>query len=423
METSLSQQPALTEVEAKRRLAAAVRRGTPSWLWEDVWPGEWQAALDEIAGVTREILATGSSVASLKGAAGPIGIAAYTSGMGPLLGYWIGAGLVDAPADTRELLELHYRHNVRRMETMTNAAREVVSRLAEAGIKVTVLKVMQSASTHFPSPGARPSTDVVLYIAPADKPLAEELLRQLDYTPEAERRLPDERSWRHRLSTTWPQSLSLVHWNDPWDIDVHTSVNRRSAAGAPVIGFDDLIARGAVTYWAVNPSAAALSPPAEILFLAAHAGYTCTNLRLIRLVELALAIRSSRRDGGEGVWREIVELGEETGTLGSAYPALALTEALVPGEIPYDVLENCRGRTPATVVEVIRDLSPATGHRILRCDVRERYMWSTSLWAKIKQLLHDLVPAEQPLGAVWSIYKIRFWRVVRRRLAFRSSSS
>lgn len=423
MEISLTNQPALTEWEAKRRLAAAVRQGTPSWLWREVAPGEWQAALDEIERVTRDILVGGSSVESLKGAAEPIGIAAYTSGMGPLLGYWIVTGLLEAPADTRELLKLHYYHNVRRMETIAKAASDVVSHLVEAGIKVTVLKGMQTAYTHFPSPGTRPSIDVDLYIAPADKPLAEEMLRRLEYTPEIERQLPDERPWRHRSSTTWPQSLSLVHWNDPWDIDVHTSVNRRSAAGASVIRFDDLIAAGAVARWVVNPVAAALAPAAEILFLAAHAGYTCTNLRLIRLLELALAARSSRRDGGEGVWREIVELGEETGTLGSAYPALALTDALVPGEIPFDVLEKCRGRTPATVVNVINDLTPATAHRILRCDVRERYMWSTSLRAKIKLLLHDLVPADQPLSAVWSIYKIRFWRVVRRRLAFRSSNS
>ena len=46
-----------------------------------------------------------------------IGIAAFTSSMGPLLGFWNQMGLLDAKPSVQSVIELNYSHNSERMAT------------------------------------------------------------------------------------------------------------------------------------------------------------------------------------------------------------------------------------------------------------------------------------------------------------------
>jgi len=412
----------LSEDEVRRRFAWGVQQGVPYWIWPASSIPDWQSALFEIERVARQTLSSGRCDVPLRGKADDIGIAAYTSGMGPLMGYWISAGLLHAPGATEEVLALHYRHNSIRMERLAEQSSRAVAHLTDGGVKVTVLKGLHTAFTCFPMPGTRPTSDIDLMIPPQDKPAADRILRDLNYRPEHSLTEPAEQFWRHVSSSVVPQSLSYVHQDDPWGIDLHTSANRRYAQGAPVIRFDELIDFVEFGRWPLCQGARTLEPAAAVLFLACHASCHFSNLRMLRLVEMVLVIRESQRLP-KWTWNEVVELGLQTKTLASAYPALALAETLAPGTVPENVLWKCKSDAPRAVVHVVANLSPATAHRMVRCSLQERYMWTSSLHGKIKQLLYDVVPLDQPFRSWAKIFKIRIWRILRGRLSLRSSNS
>lgn len=396
--------------EFDKRVSWAVSRGVPQWLWPHVEPTDWQNGLHSIERVAREILSTGKANEPLEGPADAIGVAAYTSGMGPLLGFWLAEGRLTAPSDIGELLARHYRHNSERMRRLVGHTVEVVQLLGEGGIPVTVLKGMDSALNCFPALGARATSDIDLFVAPSDRLRTESILSGLGYSAEHKSTLPDEQFWRHRSSALAPQSLAMVHKCDPWGIDLHTSTNRRYALGSPVIRLDDLVSRVAVDPWRAHAHAQVLAPVPAALFLACHAGCDLSSMRMVRLVELVMLVRRTVR-GEAFSWREFAEIGGVSGTLPHAYAALSLATSLVPDAIPLDVLERARCKVPPAALRVLARLTPATAQVVFRCSAQERYMWTPSLGGRIRQIAHDLFPTEMPASKWLPTFKRRLLRV------------
>src|SRR3990170_216555 len=118
MEAALPTSSRLSEDEVRSRFAWGVQQGVPYWVWPANSIQGWQSALFEIERVARQILSSGRCDVPLRGEADDIGIAAYTSGMGPLLGHWISAGLLQATGATEQVLALHYWHNSIRMHRL-----------------------------------------------------------------------------------------------------------------------------------------------------------------------------------------------------------------------------------------------------------------------------------------------------------------
>src|SRR5438128_1120704 len=97
----------LTEHEVRERFDHAVRQGHRNWLWPDASVEGWRAALAQFEAVARQVLTDGRGHEPLQGRPEDIGVAGYTSGMGPLLGAWLRQGLIVAPAGIAETLDLH----------------------------------------------------------------------------------------------------------------------------------------------------------------------------------------------------------------------------------------------------------------------------------------------------------------------------
>lgn len=402
----------LTPEQVRQRFDWAVRQGNPTWLWPDVNADEWYSAQRQIEGVVREVLLHGRASTLLQGEDAAIGVAGYVSGMGPLLGYWIRVDLISATPSIAAVFDQHYRHNASRMERMSQWAITVVNRLADRGVRVTVLKGMHTAFSFFPEAGSRPMSDIDLLIDPGDRDVAAEVLRHMGFLPGRISENPPEQNWRKAGSSTVPRSLAFVHADDPWSVDLQTSLNRRYSYGAPVLNLDSLKIPAAMELWGLCGRASTLGPAALAVHLACHASCGHESLTLLRLVEFVLVVRKGR-DTSCFSWAEFVGLADRSGALAMTYPALRLAEQLAPGTVPEHVLETCERRAPLPVRRVIERLEPHSAQRVFRCSLEERFMWTRSPFDRLVQVFREIWPPGTPISVQFWICRMRAWRLVR----------
>lgn len=396
----------------RARFALAARQGHPAWLWPEVSLSDWQAALVNLADAIAAVLA--GKPARIDGAAAAIGIAAYSSGTGPLLGLWLERGLLAADAGVAALLRLHLHHNRLRMAMLTAETARLSTAMAEQGLRPVLLKGLHTAHGYFPEAGARPVSDVDLLVDPGEETMAAAVLTDLGYVPgRPGRGIPAQRDWRRPETSTAPRTLSFVHYQDPWSIDVQGSLNRRYAPGAPIARLDDVRHAGDPP-GAITLGAATLPQPLLLLHLAVHAGCGFQNLNLIRLVELILVIRHDG-DSGALAWPAFLAAGRRAGALGMAYAALQLGEALAPGTVPAHVLAACRAEAPVRLRRLVARLTPATAHRVARRSFAEKFVWQRSGLGLARQLIAEIVPANAAtLAEAGRIYHSRAMKLLRR---------
>ena len=396
----------------RARFALAARLGHPTWLWPDVSVVDWQAAVVSLADAIAAILA--GKPARIDGVAAAIGIAAYSSGTGPLLGLWLDRGLLDAETDVAALLRLHLHHNRLRMAMLSAETERLTAAMAMRGMRPTLLKGLHTAHGYFPESGARPVSDVDLLIDPAAEPMAAGVLAELGYVAgRPSRGIPPQCDWRQPEASDVPQSLSFVHYRDPWSIDLQRSLNRRYAPGAPIARLDDL-RRACDPPTPTMLGAATLSQPLLLLHLAVHAGCGFQNLNLIRLIELILVIR---RDGDSGslAWPAFLDAGRRVDALGMAFAALQLCEMLAPETVPAHILAACRDAAPVRLRKLVARLTPATAHRVVRRSFGEKFVWQRSGAGLARQLIAEIAPADATTFAeVARIYRTRAMKLLRR---------
>jgi hypothetical protein len=400
--------PELLTGEVRRRFAWARRQGRPAWLWPDVPIEAWRSAMESIAGVTAALLA-GQDRVRLEGEPEAIGLAGYTSGMGPLLGLWLEQGRLQAADGLAVTLGRHLTHNRLRAARMETAAARIVGRLAARGIETLVLKGAHTASAYFPEPGARPASDIDLLVAAGDAVAAERVMRDCGLAFKG--RTKWESGWADPSPRDEPRSLTYVHAEDPWSIDLHNALNISVGRGTPLAELDRAWPMSSVRWWPADPRGRVLDQPLLLLHLAAHAGAGWQNLTLLRQVELVLVIRKDLA-AGRLSWDAFLNTGSRTNALGYAYPALRLAEKLAPGTVPDEVLDRCGGHAPRAVRRALEQLTPATAQRIDRTSLGEHFMWAEGWRGRLRLLCADMLP-----GGSWPefrrIYEERAWRLIR----------
>ncbi|HEX8655183.1 MAG TPA: nucleotidyltransferase family protein [Allosphingosinicella sp.] len=366
--------------EVRRRLEAAHGARGPDWVWPDVDEADWRSALCALAGAASAVL-SGKRAPKLRGDPATLAVAGYTSGIGPLIGYWIEGGLVSAEPGAAEVFELQLRHNRLRIDRLRAEASVAALLLRDAGIETTVLKGMHTAFDHFPEPGTRPCSDIDLLVPNHLFAAAGEAMRRNGYVPGRSGQTPIQREWRRPDAPGQVRSLSLVHAEDPWTIDLQGSLDRSFAPGnfARLQALADRSPRGP---WSQDSAATVLTQPLLIIHLACHASNGLQSLNLLRLVEIVLVLRRDPPD-----WRALVEAAASVGALGFLYPAFRVAEDFVPGTIDDKVLAACAADAPARVRAVIADHDPASIHRIARRSWRESVMWCPTRRSRLAALL------------------------------------
>jgi hypothetical protein len=399
----------ISEDQFRERRMKAGRSGNPAWLWPEVPVDEWVQATRHIAEAVSSML-NGATGAVPPSDPKTFSLACYTSGVGPLLGYWVEQGTLEAAKDVRDLLALHLEHARARARKVGAQSREIVSALIDDGVPVVVLKGAHTAHAYFPDPATRPASDLDLLVPPDFSAQAEVGLAKQGLGCAARSR--GEASWRHPDSAQGPKSLWFVHADDPWSVDLRTSLNFTASPGATLARFESADPIETSDPWPLNPEAGVLSQPLLLLYLAAHAGGGLHSLTLLRMVEIVFVVRKDI-ESGRLAWDDFLHLGAVTNALGATYPALRMAEKLAPGTIPSTVLEICAEIAPPRARTIVDKLEPATAHRVDRASVAEHFMWVGGVSGWFRQLASDIAPGSE----FWPIYQKRMYRLIRGRVS------
>ncbi len=401
---------ALSAEDIRARFREARRSGRPAWLWPELPVDEWRDALGSIEGAVRAVLNGGHARAPFLGSTIAIGVACYTSGLGPLLGRWAEEGRLHLSDELAALVALHLDHNRARTSRMGAAAATLLQAMVAEDVPIVLLKAIHNGPVYFPETGTRPASDIDLLIRPEDAPIAESVLGRLGFGLRG--RGARESSWMPEGMVPEPRSLTFVHADDPWSIDLHTSLDIGPGQGLPIARLDLGSPMVDAPPSAHFPGAGILPQPLLLLHLATHAGAGLHNLTMLRLVELVLVIR---RDEAAGTlsWTDFLDLGVRCGALGFAYPALLLCQALAPGTVPGPVLAVCAHHAPGRVRRVLARLTPATAQRVERGSLSEHFMWAQGWLGLARQIAADLAPDAGSWRDFCAIYERRAWQILR----------
>jgi hypothetical protein len=391
-------------------------------LWPDLPQEERRAAMGEIRKVVENMVAGGARPARLSAAdaheARVLGVAAFTAGMGPLMGWWFEEGRIEASSHARDVLMLHLRHGRLRSARLRDQTCRIARAMHHAGIHPILLKGMHTAGEFFPDPATRPTADIDLLVATPEHALAEGVLADLGFT-ETNRPTHVPRSDWSLPNTSEVASIELDHAENAWNVDLHASLDRWYFRGLHADlgpGLLDTSRRTQVDGEHVR----VLDQPYLLAFLALHAGYDLSAIRLVRLVELVWVIRAeleSRRLD----WAEFGALLERTGTSRFVYPALALAEELAPDTVGAGLLRRLeRSATPRMhrVLDAVRhaELGPLHERSL---DVK--LAWAIGGREALLALSEVLLPTGFSIAhALETRMSLARWRITRRITALRS---
>ncbi len=410
--------------EIDRRYAWARHRGHPQYLWPSVSVSSWRASLHSIADATTDVLTHPGRPVSLTPRRGSdaraLGIAAFTSGMGPLLGYWIESGQLEAAPEVASILRLHLWHGRVRAERLAQRLEHVLQELHHQGVTATVLKGAHTGAVYFPEPATRPISDIDLAVAPPHVEQTETVLRAAGLVRVKQQSRPRKSTWS---PTPEPQlrSLELTHADNPWAVEIHESLDR-DFYGVRMIRVGSLDSDCTTEWRAGEIPTRVLAQPWLLAYLALHASEEFHQIQLVRMVELVLVIRADLASG-RLAWGDVLSLLDRAHATRFAFPALQLAERLLPGTLDETLLTKLAGAATPSMRRVIDGLEPGDAQRLDRVTLQERFMWAKGPIETLRRLGRFIVPSgtDVPLRTMGSMQWSRLMRVVRGRVSLRET--
>lgn len=394
--------------EAPRRIREARMRGRPRWLWPSLPVPLWRAATAEVVRAAGEVLAGRAAVLDGERRIGAeaLGIAAFLTGTGPLLGHWMERGALAADADAAALFALHLAHGRARAERTERMLDAALSALAAAGVEPIAAKGMATARTLFPEPGVRPMGDVDLVVPPAAVDAAERALAAAGFARLAgdyERR-PYHADWRPPGDDGAVHSLSLLHRDNPLALNLRNGFDRHTPLGRVRLGWP---APGdTVPLPGVHAPARALAGPFLLAHLAAHASEQRENLLLIRLVELVLALRAGADAAAVDAFLRARRMRHRV------YPAIALAERLAPGTVDARLMRALADAAGPRLRRTVEALDPAYLQRLDQPVAGGQAFAARGPADDLRAALHRLVPFTSP-ARLAQVYGTRLKRLFR----------
>ena len=407
------------EIDARFRWAR--QRGHPHYLWPNIPIPAWRAGLGKIERVTAKLLDPPCARVRLELIddieVEALGVAAFTSGMGPLLGCWIETGVLETEAELEALLRLHLEHGRRRVARLEWELTQVLDTLRDAGIVATVIKGAHTSRAYFPQPGTRPMADIDLVVASQDIEIANRALAAAGYIFSPVRySWPASHEWIPPSAPRSLRSIELTHAENPYTIELHGSLDR-DFYGVRTLNFDLFHAEGSRPWQELHVAARVLVQPLLVALLAAHTAQELQYLPLVRLAELVLVIRqdsaSDRLD-----WAALSSMIERLDARRFVYPAFELVERLVPGTIDGDFSAQLRRAATPRMRRMLERLGPSTAQQLGEASLDIRFMWAAGAKEHLRRAGQLVWPprAGRSLRRLRDIYRERLYQVLRGRV-------
>jgi hypothetical protein len=411
----------LTPSEIEARFRWARRQGHIAYLWPDVPVDAWRACAREIEHATRDALALDDRHVELVLPPGAdtraAGIAAFTSGMGPLLGHWISRNRLTAAADLAALLGVHLDHGRRRADTMRDALLATLDVLAARGIEAVIVKSAHTAGAYFEEPGVRPAADIDLVVPPRRAGEAAKALAAQGYQLIKAQRRPWKSDWVPPTAPRALRSIELTHADNPFTVELHDSLDR-DFFGVRTLRLGKLGPGNTVPSPGIHPASHVLTQPWLTVFLAAHASEELHQLQLIRIVELVQVLRRDLTDGHTD-WPELMSAIRFVDGTRFVYPAFELAEQLVPGLVDPAARAELRAAAPLRMRRVLERMSPGTAQRLEGLSIDERFLWVGGPFDMLRRLALLVWPTRGQSRPLRHVYGDRFTRLLRGRVSLR----
>ena len=373
----------------------ARRQGHPRYLWPEVPMAHWRMALRSIERAVTGLLAERPATLELPGGMNvqALGIAAYTSGLGPWLGHACLNGRLHTSAAVADLLEAHLTHNRQRSDRLQAELGRVIALLNNAGAQPVLLKSAHTMFEYFEEPALRPCTDLDIAAAPGTFDRAAEILRGAGYTADTRQRWPRRCDFIPPGAPRSLRSLQLVHADNPYTVEIHATIDRVFHGVRTV-----RIPAHALTTEGARPDTQVLHPVWLAVYLALHAAEELYHLQLLRLVELHAVLRDDFTDSA--AWAELARVVEALDVARFVYPGFELVERLHSGIMPRWLLERWSQQCPVRVrrtlqVDFVSDLQ-----RLETLSAAQRFLWVSRPVEAGRRLAFLVFGSPRPLARV-----------------------
>lgn len=376
-----------THDELAQRVARWDRTRDIRALWPGIDRGALQRAADALGAAVASWLRGEHPAleATLGDDARALGVAAMLTGAGPLVGLFVERGAADATPAVAAVLAEHLAHGRARAARMRRGLVPALEALRGEGIGPVVMKGMHTAYVHFDDPGARPTSDADLIVAPDEVARAERALAAAGFAGSAIVRTPYKRDWYPPDDD--PRLHSLEHFDarDRWKIELHAGVSFDYLAYRPL----DLLHVGGTVDWdGLDVPVRVPTPAALVALLAVHASGELYGRRLLRLTELVLVARKEQALA----WRDVEQVLDRSGALRLAYPALALADRLAPGTVDPATLAITAREANAFARRVAARFGPTAPLVDDHYALDEKLMWTTGTASVLRSLVNPILP-------------------------------
>jgi hypothetical protein len=283
-----------------RRFDWARRQGHPRYLWPGISPQEWRSALRVIERAVVWLLGGDDHVRlDLPADVRPnaLGIAAYTSGLGPWLGRACETGRLETSSPVGSVLAAHVAHNRLRAAHLDQQLQRTLRLLIEVDARPVLLKSAHTMCAYFEEPGLRPCTDLDIAVAPESFGRAAKQLCAAGYTPSTRQNWPRRCDFFPPGAPRTLRSLDLVHAENPYTIELHASIDR-AFHGVRTIAIP---AAGLTEAGSPFAGARVLAPHYLAIYLALHAAEELYHLQLLRIVELNAVVNSALKTSADWI--------------------------------------------------------------------------------------------------------------------------
>jgi len=402
------------------RLRAWRRTGDVDALWPDVPRAARRRALAAVRRAAQAVL-RGDRPPPLEATsdrdAEALGVAAFVAGMGPLLGWWVRHGVLEASGRAREVPAEHLDHGVRRSRVLRVEAARILNAMQQAGLRPILLKGMHTGAEFFPDACTRPAADIDVLVHPSEISVAASVLRDLGMT-ERRTRFAVRSEWTPGSEEQAVRSLRLDHAENPWSLDLHSGLGRWYFRGVR----RDLGANAFDTERAIDLEGTrvrVLDQPYLAAFLALHAGYDLGKMQLVRIVELVLVLQQDVRAGSLDR-ADLASLLSRTDTGRFAYPGLALAEELSPGCVGAEVLDVARRRVGRRMERVLTAVREAEWGPLAERSLDLKLAWAVGSRETLLNLTEIVLPSDDGMGGLAGVYAQRL-RLLGRRLRARDA--